>query len=269
MKRKTFLKTITLGVISLGFVQNDLFATIKKVTDPINDLLCKNTWKKLCGKAADKVCYKYVGPQEGLSNVLIYGDSISQGYTEALRKQLKNEVSVFRIFKNGGASSTIIKNMNHLQETMFQPHLKGGWNFEWDLIQFNAGLHDIMYKIDGKYDVEKGTQVTSLTQYRKNLIEAITYFKNNHPKAKLIYTLTTPVPKDSRGRKEGDAVIFNKAALEVLENYPEIIVNDLYALTMPNIGIWAKKPGDVHYNTLGKTEQGKHVANIIKNTLNQ
>ena len=253
-----------MGSVLLGIAPTSLFASIKKITDPIDDALCRLTWKSLCGKLADKEYMKYVGPQKGLPNVLIYGDSISQDYTEIVRKELKNKASVFRIFKNGGPSSTVIKNMKILKKTMFQPYLKGGWDFEWDLIQFNVGLHDLKYLNGRTYDVVNGTQVTSPKQYKKILKEIITYFKKEHPKAKLIYVLTTPVPKGAKGRKEGDAAVFNNAALEVLELHPEIMVNDLYAFTKPNRAIWARGADNVHYNKLGQEAQGIEVAKFIK-----
>lgn len=267
MHRNTFLKTIALGSVSLGIIPSTLYAAITTEKDPVNDAVCKAVWKKLCGKLASKPYMTYVGPKKGLPNVLIYGDSISQDYTVTLRKKLDGMASVFRIFKNGGHSGSVVKFMKRLQQNMFQPHLKGGWNFEWDLIQFNVGLHDLKYLNGRTYDVDNGTQVTSPKQYKENLKEIITYFKKENPKAKLIYVLTTPVPKGARGRKEGDALVFNKAALEVLSEYPEITINDLYAFTKPNFSSWAKGPGNVHYNEQGTQAQGKEVARIIKKYL--
>lgn len=55
--------------------------------------------------------------------------------------------------------------------------------------------------------------------------------------------------------------------MEVLKTYPSIIINDLYAFTKPNLKEWAIQPGNVHYNELGKTEQGKEVARIIEENL--
>tara|TARA_R110002072_G_scaffold29258_2_gene92856 strand:+ start:52762 stop:53025 length:264 start_codon:yes stop_codon:yes gene_type:complete len=83
----------------------------------------------------------------------------------------------------------------------------------------------------------------------------------------LVFATTTPVPPNAKGRFEGDSIKFNKAALEVLAKHPEIVINDLYAFTLPNIDEWAQEPGNVHYNELGFSQQGKEVARIINENL--
>ena len=267
MERKEFLKTLTFGVAFLGLAPANLFAKVTKLFDPIDEAACREVWKKLT-RNRKHIFWRYVGPQEGLPNVFIYGDSISQDYTEDLRDELKNEATVFRIFTNGGDSSTIIKKMKTLQKSMFQPNLKGGWNFEWDVIQFNVGLHDLKYLDENrKYDLDNGVQVSSPKVYKENLQKAIEYFKKEHPKAKLIYALTTPVPAGSAGRKEGDAVVFNNAALEVLKMYPEITINDLYSFTKPHMNEWQRGKGNVHYKENGSAAQAKQVAKVIKSIL--
>jgi hypothetical protein len=35
---------------------------------------------------------------------------------------------------------------------MFHPYYDEGWDFEWDLIHFNVGLHNLKYIVDGKLD---------------------------------------------------------------------------------------------------------------------
>ena len=67
---------------------------------------------------------------------------------------------------------------------------------------------------------------------------------------------TTPVPRRSKGRKDGDAARFNDAAVEVLKVYPDIATNDLYAFTKANHAKWQARPGDVHYNVAGKDARG-------------
>ena len=85
--------------------------------------------------------------------------------------------------------------------------------------------------------------------------------------AKLVFATTTPVPEGANGRIAGDARRFNDAALEVLLDYPGIVVNDLYAFTKPHHEQWMSKPGNVHYNELGRSSQGKEVARVISGNL--
>lgn len=76
-----------------------------------------------------------------------------------------------------------------------------------------------------------------------------------------------PVPKGATGRVEGDSVLYNQAAREVLENFPGIVINDLYGFTVANMKKWAIKPDNVHFNELGKEEQGKAVSRVIAENL--
>lgn len=266
MERRKFLKTAGLGVLSMGIVPHTFAGFWNKKSKPET---CKLAWEKLCGnigKTYETDGFKYVHPEKRTPNVLIYGDSVSIKYTSAVRKNLEGKATVIRLFKNGGSSHNFISNMNKMNVTMFQPGLEGGWNFEWDLIHFNVGLHDLKY-LKGKNLNKNGSQVSTISKYQQNLEEICQYLKKNYPKAKLIFATTTPVPENAKGRYKGDSIKFNKAAIEVLSKHPDILVNDLYSFTLPHHKEWEQEPGNVHYNQLGFTEQGKKVARVIRGNL--
>lgn len=266
MQRKKFIKTIGFGALGIMMVP---VAFAKSTYKKCNEELCKLTWDKLCGnigKTYKTDAFTYVHPKKGIPNVLIYGDSISVAYTSQVRKSLEGRATVIRLFKNGGSSGQFISNVNKMNETMFQPSLKKGWKFKWDIIHFNVGLHDLKY-LKGKHLSKKGKQVSSIEVYKDNLDEICKYLNEKYPKAKLIFATTTPVPANAKGRFEGDSEIFNMAAKEVLSNYPDIGINDLYAFTKPHLEAWAQSPGNVHYKALGFTEQGKQVARILSENL--
>lgn len=222
----------------------------------------KKAWEAI--RAHDGPVFSYVHPKKGLPNVLLYGDSISIAYTTTVREELKGKASVFRIFNNGQSSHEFIPKMEKLEQTMFEPHLKGGWDFKWDLIHFNVGLHDLKYiKKGAGLDKKNGTIVSDIATYKENLHGICQYLQRKFPDTKLVFATTTPVPENAKGRFAGDAKKYNTAALEVLKNYPSIAINDLYGLTLPNHQEWMIRPGNVHYNDLGKKEQGKKVAQVI------
>lgn len=227
--------------------------------------VAREAWKNLANK---EKAFAYVDPDTKLPNVFIYGDSISIGYTTTVREELKGKANVFRFHKNGQSSNKFIPFTEKMKTTMFQPYLKGGWDFTWDVIHFNVGLHDLKYVKGGKLDLENGNQVNSPEKYKENLDGICQYLMKEYPKAKLIFATTTAVPEEGAdGRIAGDSVVYNKAALEVLAKYPSIQINDLYAFTKPNEKEWYIKPHNVHYNNLGKTAQGKHVAKLIAENL--
>jgi len=174
---------------------------------------------------------------------------------------------VYRLYCNGGDSSSVITKMKTMHDTMRNPRLAGHWDFDWDVIHFNVGLHDLKYMNGKKLDRVNGRQVTSTADYEKNLRAIIAYLKELAPQAKLIFVTTTPVPEGEAGRIAGDAAKYNQVALKVLKDYPEIGVNDLYAFTKPHHKEWWTKPGNVHFNTEGATAQGKESARVIEQEL--
>jgi GDSL-like Lipase/Acylhydrolase family len=193
-----------------------------------------------------------------LPNVLIYGDSISMGYTPTVRIELKNKVNVYRLHINGNRSSLFIRYMKNLEKTMRNKALKGHWNFEWDVIQFNVGLHDLRYIKE-----KSGRQANALKPYEKNLREILKYLKHITPKAKIIFATTTPVPENAPVRIAGDSVKYNKVALKVMKENGSIVINDLYTLTKANQKKWMQSPGNVHFNKTGCIAQGKATAAVI------
>ena len=226
----------------------------------------ENAWANLAGKFVNRPEFAFIENNPALPNVLIYGDSISIGYTQRLRGQLKNQANVYRLYCNGGDSGSFIGKMAQMHTAMCDENLDAPWTFEWDVIQFNVGLHDLKYLSSGKLDKEHGVQVSSPEVYKKNLRDIVAYLKKLAPNAKLIFATTTPVPDGAQGRFAGDAAKYNQAAVEVLRDFPEITINDLFTFTKANQPQWWSKPGDVHYNGAGKNAQGDEVARIIRKT---
>ncbi len=116
-------------------------------------------------------------PQDvpGLPRVLLFGDSISIGYTLPVRQLVKGMANVHRIPQNGGAPDVGLEKM--------KSWLGDG---KWDVIHFNFGLHD------AKYHSETNQRATR-EQYTANLQTLITQMQATG--AKLVFATTTPVPK--------------------------------------------------------------------------
>lgn len=262
MNRRKSLKLMAIGSISMLFP----FRLLSNVASQVNNV-CKNAWESLSKFTAKRYQFRYIEPKIDLPNVFIYGDSISIGYTEYVRASLKGKASVYRLHVNGGASDGFISKMEKLRKTMFQPFLKGGWNFEWDLIHFNVGLHDLKYAVQGKLDKVNGTQISTLNEYEKNLHSIIKYLKETYPNVKLIFATTTPVPEGEPGRIVGDDIKFNQIALKVMKDYKGITINDLYTFSIPVLEKHNAGNGNVHYEHEGARLQGIRVAEVISEQL--
>jgi hypothetical protein len=229
----------------------------------------KDAWAALVGKRFIKrPGFPFVKNDPKLPNIFIYGDSISIGYTPQVQSSLKGKANVYRLYCNGGDSSSLIPKMTKMSELMRDNKLEGHWNFEWNIIHFNVGLHDLKYVAGGgKLDKKNGKQVSSTERYAKNVSNVAAYLKKTAPRATLIFATTTPVPEGEPGRVAGDAKKYNAVALDALKAHPEISVNDLYAFTKPNQPKWWTRPGNVHFGTEGRKAQGNEVARVLLNAL--
>tara|TARA_B100001123_G_scaffold127943_1_gene148799 strand:- start:270 stop:1013 length:744 start_codon:yes stop_codon:yes gene_type:complete len=229
----------------------------------ISSETAEEAWIGLVGEtASQRLPFSFVENEPDLPNVFIYGDSISIGYTPTVREELEGEANVYRLHRNGGDSSTIIQKVDTLHTAM-----KEHWKFSWDVIHLNVGLHDLKYVVGNKLDKGKGKQVSTRWEYEQNLRNAIGYFSRIAPDAKIIYATTTPVPIGEPGRHVIDAIRYNRVAMDLLKDYPEIVVNDLYTLTLSNQETWWTQPGNVHFNETGRAAQGKQVADHIREAL--
>lgn len=224
----------------------------------------EDAWYKLVGKKfSSRPEFAFVENDAALPNLLIYGDSVSIHYTQRVRAKMAGKANVYRLFRNGGDSSTFIAKMSKMHSAMCAEPLDKPWSFEWDVIQFNVGLHDLKYLKNKLHDKVNGTQVSTIETYKANLENIIVYLEKLAPDATLVFATTTPVAPKELGRKVGDSTRFNQAAREVLARHPKIIINDLHALTKPHHAQWGIAPDNVHYNEMGSNAQGDEVARVM------
>jgi acyl-CoA thioesterase-1 len=173
-----------------------------------------------------------------LPQMLVIGDSISFQYRPVLQDSLAGIVNLKWLGKaekkkiNGGDSKrpTILK-----KATFIENWLASG-NGKWDIISFNYGLHDLKF---GTYkspiDPDKFKQYCSPLEYKMNLRYIIERLRKTG--ARLIWVTVTP-GKGENGtgtRIPGDHEIYNSYAAEVLKDYPEIMIVDLYRSNMAHL----------------------------------
>ena len=186
-------------------------------------------------------------------NVLIIGDSISIGYTPFLEKALAPEIMVSHNPGNGGST---VRGIDSLE--VWLDHKK------WDMIVFNFGLHDLVYKDEQKkYDVVNGKISVSLDDYRKNLETIVARLKETT--ARLLFVTTTVVPENSAGRKVEDPAKYNEVAISVMKKNG-IPVVDLYTASQ-TIHPEYSKPGNVHYTDKGYELLAEELVKSIKSVL--
>ena len=194
---------------------------------------------KLAGKST---AWDFVKDDPALPRVLLIGDSVSRGYTQAVRKALAGIANVHRAPANCGPTASGIKNI----DAWLADHSGGE---KWDVIHFNFGIHD------------RGTSVADYTARLEQLVERMK--KTN---AKLVWASTTPIPdKPEAGQTAASIVVRNAAAAEVMQKHV-VATDDLFTFITPHLAEM-QRPKDVHFNDEGYELLGKKVAESISDAL--
>src|SRR5688572_21808238 len=109
MKTRLLTVVLLVGILFPGFAQSQMAAK----TNP------------------EQIAFEPITDDPKLPRVLLIGDSISIGYTLAVRDLLKGKANVHRIPTNGGPTTNGLARLKQW--------LGDG---KWDVIHFNWGLHD-------------------------------------------------------------------------------------------------------------------------------
>lgn len=193
----------------------------------------------------------------GLPRVLLIGDSISIGYTLAVRELLAGSANVHRPLTNCSSTRTGVAELDT-------------WlgDKPWDVIHFNFGLHDLKFVVGDKtqlvaVDTPGSHHQVPIEEYVKNLEKIVARLKKTD--AKLVWCSTTPVPEGASGRYPDDAGRYNAAALKVMQKHG-VAVDDLYAFAMPKQDK-IQRPKNVHYTPEGSEILAKAVTKSIRKQL--
>eukprot|EP01084_Bolivina_argentea_P261479 441892_1 len=178
-----------------------------------------------------------------LPNVMIMGDSVSLGYTPYVINDTKNVyIQHSPSGGDGGAQSTLygLQCLPLFMKSVNQTFIN------WDLIQFNFGLHDLDNSTGAENEYKQ--QLENITQYLMNY---------DNGSIKLQYATTTPMMVDY---DVGNYVVEddNKHAVDIMNKY-DIPIVDLwqrvvdYCGPVPyvNCSICASAPCTQHYNSVG------------------
>lgn len=208
-------------------------------------------WKSMLSKRdANRAAFSFVEADPKLPNVLIIGNSISIGYTPFIRQELEGAANVYRIHTNALSTEFALNNIAYWLSDM-----------RWDVIHVNWGLHDLKYVIsDTQQDVLPA-------EYRKNLRELLTYIEK-HTSAKIIWAQTTYVPSGVKPHRDNsDVILYNSIALEVLSDFPNIVVDDHYALSSAEGNLKFQVSQNVHFKPAGYKKLGIQSAKAIRSAL--
>jgi|GEM_PF-2249696 len=188
--------------------------------------------------ARDEKTSTQPGDRQQLPRVLLIGDSIASGYSEAVRQRLSGKVAVTGIAANGWATFLALTNLHNML---------GDGN--WDLIHFNWGLNDL-----------EGRRVL-IPKYEANLRVLLKRLQQTG--AKLLWCSTTPVPtgRVNSPRIYTDVPIYNAAAEKIMRENG-IPIHDLYSFALPRLAD-LQLIEDVHFTPSGYAVLADQVAGHI------
>lgn len=183
--------------------------------------------------------WDFVEDKPGLPRVLLIGDSVSRGYTQAVRAALEGKMNVHRAPENCGPTANGLKKI--------EVWLGEG---KWDVIHFNFGIHD------------RNTAAGDYGQRLQQLVERM-----SKTGAKLVWATTTPIPDDAAKNQRASSIVEkNEVAAEVMRA-AGVVSDDLFGAVTPHLGAF-QNPNDVHFNANGYEFLGKQVASSLQAALN-
>ncbi len=207
-----------------------------------------------------EAAYLPIAGQPGLPRVLLIGDSVSVGYTLAVRKELAGKANVHRPPQNCGSSAVGLANLER-------------WSGDgrWDVIHFNHGLHDLSYEFSpGKNRDASGAYAgpgngghhrVSPEDYRRNLTAIVALMRQKALGARIVFATTTPVSADLHHYVKDSEQEYNRIAIEVMRGL-EVPVNDLWAFAKPRIAE-IQEPGNPHFTAKGSAVLARAIAERI------
>lgn len=184
--------------------------------------------------------WDFVEDDPALPRVLLIGDSVSRGYTQAVRTALAGKANVHRAPANCGPTANGLKHLD--------VWLGDG---RWDLIHFNFGIHD---------------RATPLADYTQRLDQLIARMQQTG--ARLMWASTTPIPDSPDGKQTARSIVERNAAAANLMQRHGIAIDDLFTAVTPHLAAF-QPPNDVHFTADGYTFLGQTVAQAIEQALKE
>ncbi len=187
--------------------------------------------EKLAGKVSP---FDFVSDDPTLPNVLLIGDSVSNGYTLPTRAALAGKANVYRAPENCGPTANGVRKLD-------------AWlgDRRWDVIHVNFGIHD---------------RSTPQADYEQRLDQIMTRLAQTG--AKVIWASTTPIPRDDTKKQDPASIVaLNEIGARLAKKHG-FIINDLYAWINPEIDRY-QRFNDVHFTPAGYQRLAQRVSNAL------
>lgn len=188
-------------------------------------------------------------------NIFLIGDSIRIGYSETVKRELADVACVFYVDDNCRNTQYVMANLNTWKEQIDDPAAI-------DVVHFNCGHWDIGHWYGAKENL------TSLTEYAKNIAMIVEVLRGMFPNAQIVYATTNPMNPDGSQstvlRTNAEIDRYNAAGVQAAEKMG-VQVSDLNAFARAWGSEWFADY--CHYTQAGFERLGKEVAARIRSML--
>ncbi|MGI9241670.1 MAG: SGNH/GDSL hydrolase family protein [Verrucomicrobiales bacterium] len=164
--------------------------------------------------------------QEKLPRVLIIGDSVYHQPAAETARALEGKVEIVLARLGPGEVCNTGTALEKLDDWLAEG--------EWDLVHFNFGLGDLVYRAPSMRAFRVyprhagGERATSPEQYEKNLRNLVRRLKKDAAGAKLVWASTTPIRHSSTDVFAlGSEIDYNAIAARVMAEH-QVPTNDMY-----------------------------------------
>jgi lysophospholipase L1-like esterase len=182
--------------------------------------------------------WDFVRDDPALPRVLLIGDSVSRGYTQAVRAALAGKANVHRAPANCGPTSAGVAKID-----TWLASAPGGE--AWDVIHFNFGIHD------------RNTPLSDYTSRLEQLVERL-----RQTGARLVWASSTPIPDDPEARQRAASIVERNEAAAAIMRRHGVAIDDLFGFITPHLAE-VQPPRDVHFTAAGYERLGTQVAESI------
>lgn len=196
--------------------------------------------------------------------VLFLGDSITRHYYPFAEKIL-SEANVEGYLPDKWVSCQW-KQMRQIGGLLERKRRYNGRRLKAETVHFNFGLHSIKLPNKGHDPEHQNATEEDFDTYQRELMEEIQYLRELEIK-NVLFTNTTPSPKNHKVRNDLDVVRLNEIAKKIMDEH-NVPYNDVYSFVKnqkdyPLLYLHPKAENNCHFNDVGRELLGNQIGKFI------
>ena len=203
--------------------------------------------------------------------VLFLGDSICRHYFPFASEFLEQNSEIEGVIPDKWTSCQW-KQIRYAQSAFVEKRRYNGRKLKARTVHFNFGLHSIKLPNKGQDPNLQHATEEEFAIYEKELIESIEVLRDFE--RNVIFSNTTPSPKNHKVRNDEDVVRLNEIAKKVMDEH-NVPYNDVYSFVKsqenyPLLYLHPRAENNCHFNDEGRALLGEQIGKfVIDNFFNE